>query len=96
MSNQDFSIGSILYSSWGYEQTNINFFQVISLIGKSTLELRELNQIKTFQGNNDFCERTVPAMGCFKGSLFKARVRKSGFITVRWGLVAGLWSGLPL
>ena len=27
-------IGDILYSSWGYDQTNIDFYQVIGIIGK--------------------------------------------------------------
>ena len=39
-------IGSILYTSWGYEQTNIDFYQVIELIGTSTVVLREIAQEK--------------------------------------------------
>ena len=35
-------VGDILYSEWGYEQTNIDFFQVVGLRGKHTLILREL------------------------------------------------------
>lgn len=35
-------VGDILYSSWGYEQTNISFYQVVGLRGKHTLILREL------------------------------------------------------
>ncbi|STO91553.1 hypothetical protein [Fluoribacter dumoffii] len=37
-------INSILYSSWGYDQTNINFYQVIELVGNATVVLRELAQ----------------------------------------------------
>lgn len=35
-------VGDILYSSWGWEQTNIDFYQVVGLRGKHTLILREL------------------------------------------------------
>ena len=35
-------VGDILYSSWGWEQTNIDFYQVVGLRGKHTLQLREL------------------------------------------------------
>lgn len=30
-----FNVGDILYSSWGYEQTNLNFFKVIKATEKS-------------------------------------------------------------
>ena len=32
-------VGDILSSSWGYEQTNVDFYQVTKLIGKKTVEL---------------------------------------------------------
>lgn len=34
-------VGDILYSSWGYEQTNIDFYQVIEVKGKSIV-IREI------------------------------------------------------
>ena len=36
-------VGDIFYSSWGYDQTNIDFFQVIEVVGKKTVKLREIN-----------------------------------------------------
>lgn len=33
--NHQFKVGNILYNSWGYEQTNIDFFQVIEAKPKS-------------------------------------------------------------
>lgn len=35
-------LGDILYSSWGYEQTNINFYQVTKLVGANTVQIREI------------------------------------------------------
>ena len=32
-------VGNILYSSWGWEQTNIDFYQVVAIRGSSTSEL---------------------------------------------------------
>lgn len=32
-----YSVGDILYSSWGYEQTNVDFYQVIEVKGKSVI-----------------------------------------------------------
>jgi hypothetical protein len=37
----DFEIGDILYSSWGYEQTNVDFYQVVGKTDK-TITVREI------------------------------------------------------
>ena len=36
-------VGDLFYSSWGYEQTNVNFFQVIALVGKASVRIREVS-----------------------------------------------------
>ena len=33
----DFQVGDILYSSWGYEQTNVDFYQVIDRTDRSVI-----------------------------------------------------------
>jgi len=35
-------VGDILYSSWGYDQTNIDFYQVIRVVSDRTVEIREI------------------------------------------------------
>lgn len=35
-------VGDIFSASWGYEQTNIDFFQVIALVGESSVRVREV------------------------------------------------------
>lgn len=35
-------IGDLFYSSWGYEQTNVDFFQVIDLVGESSVRVVEV------------------------------------------------------
>lgn len=35
-------VGDIFSASWGYEQTNVNFFQVVSLVGTSSARIREV------------------------------------------------------
>jgi hypothetical protein len=42
-------VGDILYASWGYDQTNIDFYQVVAVREKSVL-LREIGQDKTETG----------------------------------------------
>ena len=38
-----FKVGDVLESSWGYEQTNIDLYQVIALNGKSMVTVRAIN-----------------------------------------------------
>ena len=39
-------LGDIFYTSWGYDQTNIDFYQVVALKGKHTIVLR-MNKAKS-------------------------------------------------
>lgn len=36
-------VGDIFSASWGYEQTNVDFFQVIALAGESSVRVREVH-----------------------------------------------------
>lgn len=36
-------VGDIFSASWGYEQTNNDFFQVVELVGSSSVRVREVN-----------------------------------------------------
>lgn len=37
-------VGDVFYASWGYEQTNIDFYQVIALKGTTMAVFRKINQ----------------------------------------------------
>lgn len=37
-------VGDIVYSSWGYEQTNIDFFQVVEVVSAKSVRLRRIRQ----------------------------------------------------
>ena len=48
-------VGAILYTSWGYDQTNIDFYQVIARNGKRGVTIREIGADlaqNTFMGGN--------------------------------------------
>ncbi len=42
-------VGDIFYSSWGYDQTNIDFYKVAA-VKNQTVTLRKLNDIRTYTG----------------------------------------------
>lgn len=35
-------VGDIFHASWGYDQTNNNFFQVVALVGETSVRVREV------------------------------------------------------
>ena len=43
----DVKVGDIFRSSWGYEQTNIDYYEVTKLIGAHYAEIREICQERT-------------------------------------------------
>lgn len=36
-------VGDWFEMSWGYEQTNVDFFQVVALVGESSVRIRQAN-----------------------------------------------------
>lgn len=55
-------VGDMFYASWGYDQTNINFFQVIGLRGKTSVLVREVQpDIKSDNNSRDFMSRRISA-----------------------------------
>ena len=56
--------GDILYASWGYDQTNIQFFQVVA-VTKGTVTFGEIAQ-NTVEGSHGFmCEDVTARRDCF-------------------------------
>lgn len=53
-----FKVGDILYDSWGYDQTNIDFFQVVE-IGPKSVKIRPIRQ--KFSGDCGFMSEYVSA-----------------------------------
>ena len=45
---RDLEVDDILCASWGWEQTNITWYQVTKLVGKKSVEIREIHGKKTY------------------------------------------------
>jgi hypothetical protein len=71
--SHNFEVGSIFYNSWGYEQTNISFYQVIEVKSKSIM----IQKIaKSFvEGSEGFmCANVKPVENAFIGEPILKRV----------------------
>lgn len=56
--------GDVLYASWGYDQTNIDFFQVIATTGK-TVTFRPIMSELTSDGAEYMSGRVLPKKNAF-------------------------------
>jgi hypothetical protein len=65
-------VGDVLYSSWGYEQTNVDYYLVIELIGKASVMIVEIGQHRTYEGQD--CGRCTPDTSKIIGEPMKKRV----------------------
>ena len=61
-----FKIGDCLYQSWGYDQTNIDFFEVVAVLPKS-VKIRPISQIMVDGSEGFMCENVKPDKGNYTG-----------------------------
>lgn len=67
--------GEVFRTSWGYEQTNVEYYEVVGVKGQ-TVELREIAQNRTTEGYE--CGKTQPIPGAYIGEVFSRRVSMVG------------------
>lgn len=79
-------VGDIFYNSWGYDQTNIDFYQVIDIKGsKITLQSISGKSVPGTQGH--MCENVSPVKDSFVGQPFTKIVSGNG-IAMRHGCMS--------
>lgn len=90
------SEGSILYSSWGYDQTNIDFYQVVRLVGKTMCEVVQIeSRIKDSDG---FSDSVVPYPAAKGKKTYKRKIKywsSMPSIDISSFQHARLWDGNP-
>ena len=89
-------IGDILYSSWGYDQTNIDFYQVTRLIGPTTVEIRQIaSQSSPSEGHSSMAGYCTAIKDQFKGEPMVKRVQNGSRIKIENYASASPWDGKP-
>ncbi|HAV2297637.1 TPA: hypothetical protein JHK52_004060 [Citrobacter koseri] len=71
--NDTVSVGDVFASSWGYEQTNVSFYQVISTHGKKTITVREIRAATQF--TDSMTGYKTPVIDDFTGEALKRQVK---------------------
>jgi hypothetical protein len=91
-------VNDILLSTWGYDQTNSNYYKVLKVMG-SFVELIELNEVETAHKDGWMFGTTVPVLTSTKGVSFRKKF-KDGYnggysVKINSFAGAGLWDGTP-
>jgi hypothetical protein len=93
----ELKLGDIVYASWGYEQTNVDFYQVVRVVSAKTVEVRQVAQQTTETGF--MSGTTIPLKDQFrKGAPVLSR-RASGTSVASIGRSEGSaskWVGRPV
>jgi hypothetical protein len=84
-------VGDVLYASWGYDQTNIDFYQVVR-ISNASVWLRPMNQKVKQVG---FMSEEVVPNEVINGKPFVARWNAHGYAKVGYAQFAQAYDGRP-
>lgn len=91
-----YNVGDVLVSSWGYDQTNIDFYIVLKVTPR-TVTLRELN--KEVVRRTDSSEHVAPVLGSYASehTLKGRRPSACGMVNVGTNFTqyARKWDGTP-
>jgi hypothetical protein len=90
--NSLYEIGDIYYTSWGYEQTNVEFFQVVGKVGETMLKVREIAKASVKDSEGFMSDSVVAVKDAFIGEAFKCKAGE--YIKVGY-TSANKWDGLP-
>jgi len=96
-------VGDVMVSAWGYEQTNIDFYQVIA-VTKSSVRILKIDKRRVAEASTEYDDAMMPVKVStltFKGAgnklkRFRIAEDRSGYsITLSSYSSARLWHGEP-
>lgn len=89
---RDVVVGDILFGSWGWEQTNCDFYEVTGLVGKKSVKIRHIAESREY--TNDMQGTCVPMPGKYIGDEITKVYGYHG-VKIHDYLTVSKWDGLP-
>lgn len=86
-------VGHVLKSSWGYDQTNVDFYQVTAIISPKMVEIRKIGATAT-EALSSMSGKVVPMIDNFVGEPMRKRAGRGG-IRIASYAHAYVWDGTP-
>lgn len=87
-------LGHVLSASWGYEQTNVDFYVVTKLIGRRMIEVRKCAGIRHDTG--DMTGTVTPNSEKLIGEPLRRQISAHGCIAITEYARASVWDGRPM
>ena len=84
-------VGDILDSTWGYDQTNVDFYEVTRVISDRAVEIRPIAQ--ACLESNGPQDKVMPVPGRYTGDAMMKRPAAGGYIRLTSYSSASKWSG---
>tara|TARA_R100000789_G_C3008975_1_gene150804 strand:- start:365 stop:958 length:594 start_codon:yes stop_codon:yes gene_type:complete len=96
--NHTLKVGDILYTSWGYDQTNIDYYQVTGIVGTKMVKIRQI--CHKAESSEMTYDNVVPVKDSFidsnhRGEEMTKRVQVGNGIRMSSFEYATLWDGKP-
>jgi len=86
-------LGHVLRSSWGYEQTNVCWYQVTRVVSPKMVEIRRIGTIHG-EALSGMSRKVLPALDDFQGEPMRKRVGRGGVKITSYEF-AYVWDGKP-
>lgn len=86
-------VGHIFSASWGYDQTNVNWYEVTAVVGRRMVEVREIAGSAVVTGMDT--GTTLPLAGQFIGRPLRRMVGTHSGLRIDDVRYASLWNGCP-
>ena len=87
-------VGHVMVSSWGYDQTNVDYYQVVALVGRRSVQVRRIGSTLS-EGDAMHSGKSVPLIDSFHGDVTTHRVNEHGGIKIGHQY-ASIWEGRPM
>jgi hypothetical protein len=87
-------VGDIMVSSWGYEQTNVDYYQVVELVGQQSVKVRRIAAESLGETGNGMADYCMPVKDKFiKNETVTYRVSYGTSIAISSYQTAKKWDG---
>lgn len=84
-------VGDILVASWGYDQTNVEYYEVVALKSAKTIFVRKI--ASSLEGTGNMCGRTLPIKGRYLSEPVLKRVAQGNRVRIDDVRRAYPWDG---
>ena len=84
----------IVYNSWGWEQTNVDFYEIVRRTAKFVF-LRKLKSTITSDGELSMSGKSMPIIGEYENDVIeKHSIKHDDYIKFEYGC-GNFWDGKP-